>query len=148
MPLAKIDRKDILQRVDWCKRCVGYVANATNEHIANMDKYRKLERIGKGSFGAAYLAEKKGDPTGTKYVIKEIPIDPRDSTAAIREARLLGALDHPNIIASKESFVLPGRKVMCIVTEYADGGDLRQRLKRCMDAGMLHAFTAIAPCDG
>ncbi|KDO34359.1 NEK/NEK1 protein kinase [Saprolegnia parasitica CBS 223.65] len=100
-----------------------------------MDKYRKLERIGKGSFGAAYLAEKKGDATGTKYVIKEIPIDPRDSTAAIREARLLGALDHPNIIASKESFVLPGRKVMCIVTEYADGGDLRQRLKRCMDAG-------------
>ncbi|OQR86260.1 protein kinase [Achlya hypogyna] len=99
-----------------------------------MDKYRKLERIGKGSFGAAYLAEKKGDPVN-KYVIKEIQIDPRDQQAAIREARLLGALDHPNIIASKESFMLPGNKIMCIVTEYADGGDLRQRLKHCIADG-------------
>ncbi|ETW04944.1 NEK protein kinase [Aphanomyces invadans] len=100
-----------------------------------MDKYRKLERIGKGSFGSAYLVEKRGEP-GKQYVIKEIQIDPRDQKAAVREARLLAALDHPNIIACKEHFMLsPGQKILCIVTEYADGGDLRKLLKQYEAAG-------------
>ncbi|KAF0701215.1 Aste57867_8289 [Aphanomyces stellatus] len=100
-----------------------------------MDKYRKLERIGKGSFGSAYLAEKRGEP-GKRYVIKEVQIDPRDQKAAVREARLLAALDHPNIIACKEHFLVPpSNKVFCIVTEYADGGDLRKLLKQYEAAG-------------
>ncbi|RHY15370.1 hypothetical protein DYB25_010093 [Aphanomyces astaci] len=100
-----------------------------------MDKYKKLERIGKGSFGSAYLAEKRGEP-GKQYVIKEIQIDPRDQKAAVREARLLAALDHPNIISCKEHFMLaPGQKVLCIVTEYADGGDLRKLLKTYHETG-------------
>ncbi|TYZ60599.1 hypothetical protein PybrP1_004543 [[Pythium] brassicae (nom. inval.)] len=114
-----------------------------------MDKYTKLAKIGKGSFGCAYLAVRKSDPLGKKLVIKEIRMDPRDQQSALREAKLLAALDHPNIIACKESFLLPASppssalgggaaaarlppppQVLCIVTEYADGGDLRKRLER------------------
>lgn len=110
-----------------------------------MDKYTKLAKIGKGSFGCAYLAVRKSDPHGKQLVIKEIRMDPRDQQTALREAKLLAALDHPNIIACKESFLLgsptppsnaPGRarppplQVLCIVTEFADDGDLRKRLER------------------
>lgn len=97
-----------------------------------MEKYVRGAVIGKGSFGCAYLATRRSDPNGKQYVIKEIRMDPRDQQSAMREAKLLAALDHPNIIACKESFLLPGlsqnMRVLCIVTEFADGGDLRKRL--------------------
>lgn len=97
-----------------------------------MEKYVRGAVIGKGSFGCAYLAVRRSDPNGKQFVIKEIRMDPRDQQSAMREAKLLAALDHPNIIACKESFLLPGlsqnMRVLCIVTEFADGGDLRKRL--------------------
>lgn len=92
-----------------------------------MERYTKLQKIGQGSFGCAYLAVKKNDPSARKYVIKEIRMDPRDQQTALREAKLLAALDHPNIIACRESF-LGSPNVLCIVTEFADGGDLRKQL--------------------
>ncbi|RLN44628.1 hypothetical protein BBJ29_001172 [Phytophthora kernoviae] len=117
-----------------------------------MDKYVKVRKIGQGSFGCAYLATRKGNATEDsgqekkqQYVIKEVVLDPRDQANAQREARLLAALDHPNIIACKESFLLkpslsnaafpmgrhqPRPTVLCIVTEFADGGDLSQQLER------------------
>lgn len=37
-----------------------------------MDKYRRGRLLGKGSFGAAYLATERA--TGTEYVLKEISL--------------------------------------------------------------------------
>lgn len=112
-----------------------------------MEKYVKVRKIGQGSFGCAYLATRKTADEQLKkqqFVIKEVVLDPRDQANAQREARLLAALDHPNIIACKESFLLKpttlnapflGRHqqrptVLCIVTEFADGGDLSHELAR------------------
>ncbi|RLN91616.1 hypothetical protein BBJ28_00010789 [Nothophytophthora sp. Chile5] len=114
-----------------------------------MEKYVKVRKIGQGSFGCAYLATRKVEASSPaadnsvkqQFVIKEISLDPRDQANAQREARLLAALDHPNIIACKESFLLkptasiasrfhPQPTVLCIVTEFADGGDLSQALER------------------
>eukprot|EP00644_Phytophthora_capsici_P014174 jgi/Phyca11/99459/e_gw1.3.107.1 len=93
-----------------------------------MDKYVKVRKIGQGSFGCAYLATRKSDPNKQQLVIKEIQLDPRDQADAQREARLLAALDHPNIIACKERRRHPS--VLCIVTEFADGGDLSEEIER------------------
>lgn len=49
--------------------------------------------------------------------------------AAVNEVRILASLEHPNIIQYKEAFIEKDTKNLCIVMEYADGGDLHQVVK-------------------
>ena len=42
----------------------------------------------------------------------------------MKEARILEVLNHPNIVKFKEVYKTKNQK-MCIVMEYADGGDLK-----------------------
>lgn len=41
---------------------------------------------------------------------------------------LMQRLQHPNIVAYKDSFFANGRDNLCIVMTYCDGGDLAQRI--------------------
>lgn len=45
-----------------------------------------------------------------------------------KEAKIMRQLDHPNIIRFKEVYRTRGHK-LCIVMEYADGGDLNSLIK-------------------
>ena len=49
-------------------------------------------------------------------------MDKKQRKDAINEVIILKALNHPYIVKYKESFL--DKKFMCIVMEYADGGDL------------------------
>jgi NIMA (never in mitosis gene a)-related kinase 1/4/5 len=53
----------------------------------------------------------------------------KEREAAINEVRILASLEHPNIIQYKEAFIEKSTKNLCIVMEYADGGDLHQVVK-------------------
>jgi NIMA (never in mitosis gene a)-related kinase len=46
----------------------------------------------------------------------------------LREAKILEVLDHPNIIRFREVYKTKKGK-LCIVMDYADGGDLQTRIK-------------------
>lgn len=51
-----------------------------------------------------------------------------------QEAKLLARFNHPNIVGFWESFqeTRQGKLMLCIVMEYADGGDLSNLIKsRC-----------------
>jgi NIMA (never in mitosis gene a)-related kinase len=93
------------------------------------ETYKKLSTLGTGSFGTAYLVECQS--SSEKAVIKQIDItqmseDERKET--LREAKILEVLDHPNIIRFKEVYKTKKGK-LCIVMDYADGGDLQTRIK-------------------
>lgn len=93
-----------------------------------MDKYQKVAVIGKGSFGRAVLARSMIDKK--YYVIKEISISemtPKELKEARTEVQVLSSLNHPNIVGYKESFIHSGH--LCVVMEYADGGDLFKAIK-------------------
>jgi len=68
-------------------------------------------------------------------VMKEIDLEGDDKRRdeALREAEVLKSLTHTNIIAYHEAFLVDGH--LCIVMEYADGGDLAGSIARRRTAG-------------
>ena len=93
--------------------------------------YKVIQLLGEGSFGKAYLCEK--DSSDMKYVIKQILTEgmtQKEKDDVFNEAKILGKLDHQNIIKFIEFFESPKpRPTLNIVTEYADGGDLSEKIK-------------------
>ena len=92
-----------------------------------MDKYRKLKVIGKGSFGFAVLVRSVDDRQ--TYVMKIIDVskmDRKQREDAINEVHVLKAMRHPYIVTYKESFM--DKRCLCIVMDYADGGDLYTKI--------------------
>jgi NIMA (never in mitosis gene a)-related kinase 1/4/5 len=92
-----------------------------------MEKYRKLKVIGKGSFGFAVLVQSVADRQ--TYVMKIIDVskmDRKQREDAINEVHVLKAMRHPYIITYKESFM--DKRCLCIVMDYADGGDLYTKI--------------------
>ena len=92
--------------------------------------YKVIDFLGEGSFGKAYLAECNND--NLKYVIKQITLEgmsDEEKRDTFNEAVILKKLDHPNIIKFKEVFIQRKPKpALNIVTEFADGGDLNQKI--------------------
>jgi NIMA (never in mitosis gene a)-related kinase len=90
--------------------------------------YTKIREIGSGSFGKAILVK---DPENRQYVLKAIDISRMDSKErrdAVNEVRVLSSLKHPYVVSYRESF-LDGR-TLCIVMDYAEGGDLFNRVAK------------------
>ena len=92
-------------------------------HVTEMDEYVKQKRIGEGSFGTAYLVQSRG--TGAHYVMKRINFSrmtEKEKDEAMREVEVLAKMQHPYIVAYKESF--EHDKNLYIVMDYCEGGDL------------------------
>jgi NIMA (never in mitosis gene a)-related kinase len=93
------------------------------------DEYRQIRLLGQGAFGKCYLVESKND--NSKWVLKQIDIhsmSEEEKKEALKEAKILKAFDHPNIIKCTDAYTTKNGK-LCIVMEYADGGDLQKKIK-------------------
>ena len=86
--------------------------------------------LGKGVFGSVSLVTRKRD--GNIYAMKRVSIgklNKKEKESALNEIRILGSLSHPNIIGYKEAFFDEHTNTLNIVMEYADEGDLEQKIK-------------------
>ena len=107
--------------------------------MSYLKKYRRIKYLGKGSYGAAILAQLRA--TGQHFVIKEIVIghlSAGEQAAARKEASVLHALSHSNITMYVESFVEQSK--LFIVMEHADGGDLSAAIARRRSLSPPHLF--------
>ena len=86
--------------------------------------------LGKGVFGSVSLVTRKRD--GNIYAMKRVNIgklNKKEKESALNEIRILASLSHPNIIGYKEAFFDESSNTLNIVMEYAEEGDLEQKIK-------------------
>ncbi|KAJ3437613.1 camk family protein kinase [Anaeramoeba flamelloides] len=99
-----------------------------------MENYKKIKTLGKGSYGEARLYRLK--ETGEYRVLKFIYITSKEFKEITKnEAKLMCSLNHPNIIKYHDSIVIPKKDLFIIVMEFANGGDLREKIERQKDLG-------------
>ena len=120
------------------------------EQTQSYESYKKIKVLGKGSFGKAFLVQAESD--GSYAVIKKVDIakmSDEEKKDTIKEAKILEVLNHPNIIRFKEVYKTK-KGQLCIVMDYADGGDLQSQIKETRAAGktldentILNQFTQI-----
>jgi len=94
-----------------------------------MNNYEQIRCLGEGGYGKAILFRRKSD--NSHVVIKEIKfssLNAKDKQDALNEVAVLSALKHPNIVEYIESF--QERGCLFIVMEFADGGDLSQKIEK------------------
>lgn len=79
----------------------GYanIGKAITKPASQIDKYKKLEKLGEGTYGVVYKAQDK--VTGEFVALKKIRLEKEDDgvpSTAIREISLLKSLKHPNVV--------------------------------------------------
>ena len=90
--------------------------------------YTLIRRLGRGGFGDVWLAERRSQFLTKKVAVKLPHDDQVDFNTIQREAGLWEeASGHPNVLPIIDAEVYEGQVV--IVSEYADGGSLDDKLK-------------------
>ena len=54
----------------------------------------------------------------------------KEKENALNEVRILASIDHPNVIGYKEAFFEDKTNSLCVVMEFADGGDVLQMINQ------------------
>jgi serine/threonine protein kinase len=93
-------------------------------------KYKVLEKLGSGGMGSVYLCEHK--LMRRRVAVKVLPTAKADDPSSLerfyREARVVAALDHPNIVRAYD--IDQDEKLHFLVMEYVDGSSLQEVVKR------------------
>jgi cyclin-dependent kinase len=95
--------------------------------MKKVDKYKKIDKIGEGTYGVVYKAKDKDE---NLYALKKIRLQAEEEgipSTAIREISLLKELQHRNIVKLLD--VIHTSKKLTLVFEYVD-----QDLKKLIDS--------------
>ena len=94
-----------------------------------MENFEILEKLGEGSYSTVYKVKRKID--NQIYALKKVKIQSlsiKEKQNALNEVRILASVNSPFVISYKESFIDESDQTLCIVMEYADEGDLFQKI--------------------
>ena len=83
---------------------------------------------GEGSYSQVFKVQRVTD--NKTYALKKVSMDSlstRERNNALNEVRILASIDHANIVQYKEAFT-DNEKYLCVVMEFADDGDLYQKI--------------------
>jgi len=95
-----------------------------------MERFKIIGKIGEGAYSTVYTVKRIEDEK--IYALKKVKIkklSQKEKTNALNEVRILASVNSPYIIGYKESFIDETDQTLCIIMEYADDGDLFQKIK-------------------
>ena len=94
-----------------------------------MENFKIIDKIGEGAYSTVYTVRRRED--GILYALKKVKIQSlsqKEKQNALNEVRILASVNSPFVISYKESFIDETDQTLCIVMEYADEGDLFQKI--------------------
>ena len=95
-----------------------------------MEQFKIINKIGEGAYSTVYTVKRIEDDK--IYALKKVKIkklSKKEKTNALNEVRILASINSPYVIGYKESFIDESDQTLCIIMEYADDGDLYQKIK-------------------
>ena len=94
-----------------------------------MENFVIINKIGEGAYSSVYTVKRIEDDQ--IYALKKVKIQSlslKEKQNALNEVRILASVNSPFVISYKESFIDEIDQTLCIVMEYADEGDLFQKI--------------------
>ncbi|KRW98194.1 Protein kinase-like domain [Pseudocohnilembus persalinus] len=82
-------------------------------------------KLGEGAFSSVYKVVRKSD--NNVYALKKVKMNKlteKEKNNALNEIRILASINNENIIGYKEAFYDEYSQSLCIIQEFADGGDV------------------------
>lgn len=109
--------------------------------------FQLISKLGEGSYSSVYKVRRISD--NEIYAFKKVRmnlLNDKEKENALNEVRILASITDPYIIGYKESFFDDDSNSLCIVMEYADGGDLQKKIQSMIDSKTSISETIIWQC--
>ena len=94
-----------------------------------MDRFEILSKLGEGSYSVVFKVRRKAD--SKIYALKKVrlkKLSEKEKKNALNEVRILASIKSTFVVSYKEAFIDEEESSLCIVMEYADKGDLYQKI--------------------
>jgi NIMA (never in mitosis gene a)-related kinase len=94
-----------------------------------MEGFEILKKLGDGAYSVVYKVRRKAD--GNIYALKKVKLQnlsEKEKENALNEVRILASIKSTFVISYKEAFIEDSDSSLCLVMEYADNGDLYQKI--------------------
>ena len=94
-----------------------------------MENFEILEKLGEGYYSTVYKVKRKID--NEIYALKKVKLlnlNEKEKTNSLNEVRILASIKSKYVISYKEAFFDEKDSTLGIVMEYADNGDLYQKI--------------------
>ena len=101
-----------------------------------MENFEIICKLGSGGFSKVYKVKRKID--NQIYALKKVQLlnlSEKQKLSSLNEVRVLASIKNKNIINYKEAFLDEKDCTLCLVTEFADKGDLENRIKEQKEKG-------------
>lgn len=95
----------------------------------SLSSFDVLRKLGDGAYSTVYQVKRKSD--NHVYALKKVRMSylkPKEKRNALNEVRIMASIKHPSVISYKEAFFDDESGSLCLIMEFADSGDLYQKI--------------------
>ena len=103
-----------------------------------MNSFEIIDKLGDGAYSVVYKVRRKQD--NNIYALKKVKLEglsEKEKENALNEVRILASVKSNFVISYKEAFIDEDDSSLCLVMEYADKGDLYQKITQFKKIGCL-----------